>query len=177
MYTPSERLCIFATWETGERLDFRRLVDGSHLGALSNGNHARLDVMLVADSVIRAGHGFEGELPAGGWKRHELAARELFRSAAFIGINMRQLGTEHGVKRPGEGLQTEHICGGAIEDEENGDIVTKVLAEFCHRRFRVGIVAVSDHMALVRVLDGLQRVGMHPGIVVAGKTSAWFHDR
>ena len=85
--------------EAGQGLNFVRLVDCAHFCCLGNGDHSRLDVMLVANAVIGIADGFNGKFAIRSRNRDELAAGELFGRAAFVGVNMGNGGTDHSMER------------------------------------------------------------------------------
>ena len=105
-------------------------------------------------------------------QRNQLASRMLFRRAAFVGIDVRVVAAQHGMVRPVQRLQAEHVRAGPVESEENVDPRAEMLFEFRDRRARVGIVAVSNHVSLIGARDRFQNLRMHPGIVVAGKVAS-----
>jgi hypothetical protein len=80
------------------------------------------------------------------------------------------------VKRLGDRFQTQAIGRGAVKYEEHLDVCAKLIFESRLRRVGIGVVAVADHMPLVRPVDGLQYRGMDPGIVVAGEAASGFHE-
>ena len=157
--------------ELGQRLNLFRLVDRPHLGRLRNRDDPRLHMMLVADAVIGVAHGVERDLAVLMRQRNQLASRMLLRSAAFVGIDVRVVAAQHRVVRPVQRLQAQHVRAGSVEGEEDINPRTEVLFELRDRRTRVRIVAVSDDVSLVGACDRLQHLGMHSGIVVAGKAA------
>ena len=77
----------------------------------------------------------------------------------------------------GESLQTQNIRRCPIKNKENFDVIPKFPPEFRHCGFRVSIVPIPHGVALVRLLNGLQHLRMHNRVIIAGKTTTWFHDK
>jgi len=158
-----------------ERLNLLGAVDGAHFGGLSNGDHSRLRMMFVADAVIGVADRVQRDFTVLVRQRNQLAARVLFGSAAFVGVDVSVVTAQDGVKRPGERLQAQNIGASSVESEKNYDVWSKVLLEFLDRRPCVSVVTVSHYMALISSGDGGKNLGMYPGIVIAGKIAGWLN--
>ena len=163
--------------EPRQLLDLRRLVNRPHFGGLRNGDNPRLNVVLVAYIVIGMRGRGNGKLAIGRRKRDKLAAGQLFGRAAFVGINMRELGAKNGMVRACQRLQAEHVGGSTVEDEEHLDVGAEVLAKFLDGRSGIRVVTIADNVAAVGAGNGFKHLGMDVGIVVAGKTAARIHNK
>src|SRR5438445_12591219 len=161
--------------EAGQGLYFFRLVKRAHLGGLGDGYHLGLNVMLIADSVIRRLHGIECQLAIGGGDGNELAASEFFGSAALVGIDVRGFGADHRVIGLGERLQTEHVGGGAVEDKKDFYLPTEMLPELSDCGGGVRVIAITDDVALVGGCDRFQNGRVNSGVIVAGKAACGLH--
>jgi hypothetical protein len=131
--------------------------------------------MLVANSVIGGPNRFDSELARRRREGNKLAARELLRGAAFVGMNMCNFGAEHGMIRMRHRLQAEDISRSSIENKKYFNVATKVLTKLFDRRVGKRIVAVTDCVSLVGRCNGAKDLRMNTGIVVAGETANWFH--
>ena len=85
---------------------------------------------------------------------------------------MSRLGTDDCVVGIGESFQAQAICGGAIEDKENLDVIPEDAFEVAYSGLGVGVVTVPDDVALINSGDCLQNLGMDAGIVVAGEAAS-----
>src|SRR5207302_9366362 len=135
--------------EAGQGFDFVRLVYGTRLCGLGDRDHARLDVVLVADAAVSVADGFDRQFAVGSRNGNELAAGELFRRGAFVGVDVGYGGADHGMERVGKSLQAKAIGGGAVEDDEDFGVIAEMPLEFLHRRAGVGVVAVADCVSMI----------------------------
>ena len=86
--------------------------------------------MRIADAVVGMADGFDRELPVGCGNGNQLAAGEFLRRAAFVGIDMGGFAADHRVIRVGQRFQAQAIGGGAVENEEDFNVLAKMLLEF-----------------------------------------------
>ncbi len=133
--------------------------------------------MLIANAVIGMRRDLHCQLAVGRGQWNQLAAGQLFRRATFIRINVRKLRTQHRMIGPRQRLQAQHIRRGSVENKENLDVLSKMLAKFSDGRLRVGIISIPHYMTFIRASNRLQHLGMNNRIVVAGKTSHRFHNK
>jgi len=96
----------------------------------------------------------------------------LFGRTAFVAVDVGVVAAQHGMIGTSQRLQPQNIRAGAIEGEENCNVGPEMLFESFHRGAGVGVVSVGDYMALIDASDGLQNLGVHTGIVVAGEGAA-----
>ncbi len=157
--------------KTAERLNLFGLINSAHFGGLGNRNDAWLRVMLIADTVISMADRVDRDLAILVGQRNQLAAGMLLRRSAFVRINVGISAAQHRVEGPGEGLQAQNIRTRAIEREKNGDVRSEMLFKFLDRRPGIRIVAIRHHVALVGADDGVDHLGMHARVVVAGEVS------
>jgi hypothetical protein len=80
------------------------------------------------------------------------------------------------MKRIGGCLQAQAIGCSAVKYEEHLDVIAQLLPELCLRGMRIGVIAIADHVPLIRPADGFKYRGVHSGIVVAGEASSGFHE-
>src|SRR5712692_8798633 len=99
-------------------------------------------MMLVADPMVGVRHGFYRQLSDRRCQRNQLAAGELLRGPAFVGIEVRHLRTEHGMVGPSQRLQSQWVGSGALKCEEDFHSSTEMVPKLPHPRFRVGIVRI-----------------------------------
>ncbi len=158
--------------KAGQRMNLFRLVDRPHLGRLRDGDDARLHVMLVADPMVGVPHGIKGDLALLMRQWDELTPGMFFRGAALVAIDVGVVAAQHGMVRPVQRLQAQHIRARTVEGEEHVDPRPEMLFEFRQGRAGVWIVAVSHHVPLIGARNRLQNFRMHPGIVVAGETTS-----
>jgi len=152
--------------EVGESTNLVRLVDRAHLGRLRYGDNARLDVMLVPETMTGMVDGFHTDLPVLMWQRDQLAAGMLFGSGTLIGVNVRVVAAEDSVVGAIESLQSKDIRGGSVEGEEDLDTAAKMLFKFTDRRPGVGIVTIGDDVSLIHAGQRFKDVGMNSGVVI-----------
>ena len=132
-----------------ERLDFIRLIDRSHLGGLRDGDDAGLGVVFIAYAVVGVTDGIERDLAILVRKRKQLASRVFFRGAALIGVDMGIIAAQDGVKWASEGLQAQNVRAGAVEGEENCNVLAEVFFKFLDRGFGIRIGAVGHYVAMI----------------------------
>ena len=107
-------------------------------------------------------------------QRDQLASRMFFRRPAFVGINMRIIAAQHCVIRPVQRLQPEHVCAGSVEREKHVDVRSRNVLQISRRP-----IACTGRRRMPRRAPGwrghrFEHLGMHSGIVVAGKTAGRF---
>jgi hypothetical protein len=73
--------------------------------------------------------------------------------------------------RLSEGSEAQHVRRCPVKDEKYFDLWTELLLKFGHCRSRVGVIAVTYHVAVIGVRQSLQDFWMHPGTVVTGETA------
>ena len=83
--------------EARQLTNFLWFVGCAYFSRLSDGNNARLHMMLDADPMVGRAHRLERQLSVLGGKRNQLASGEFFRSAAFVDVNMGGLGADNGM--------------------------------------------------------------------------------
>src|SRR5271154_5717955 len=127
--------------ELGERLNFLRTVDRPHLGGLCNRNHPRLRVMFVADPVIGMADGLRNNLALLLRQRNQLAARVLFRRAAFVRTDVSVVAAEYGLEGAGQSLQPQYIRASPVESEKNCNVRSEMLFKLLDRRTGIRIVS------------------------------------
>src|SRR6185369_6683998 len=110
------------------------------------------------------------------WNWNQFATGKFLGSAAFIGIDMGKIGANDRMVGICESLQTQAVRGGAVENDEDFNVLSKVLFEFANGRIGVSIVSIPDRVALVHTCNRVQNFGMNPRVVVAGKAAHRFHD-
>jgi hypothetical protein len=103
----------------GEGPNFGRRVHGAVFARLRNRHDARLDVVLVADAAEPCRNGGDGQPAVRRRHAEELAAGEAFGGAAFVDVDVRQVGADHRLVGPHQRLNAEDVGAGAVEDEEN----------------------------------------------------------
>ena len=74
-------------------------------------------------------------------------------------------------------MQAEAIGGGSVEDEKDFDIRAKMLAKFFCGGGSIRVISISNDVALISGGDGGEDFGMNGGVVVAGKTAGWLHNK
>jgi hypothetical protein len=97
------------------------------------------------------------------------AVGEEFRRAAFVGLDMRRVRTDHAVIGLAERGQRQRVGGGAVEDEEHLAIGLEQPPEAVGRGLRPGIGAVGGGVAGIGRLHRGEGLRADPGIVVAGE--------
>src|ERR1017187_2749893 len=128
--------------------------------------------MLIADAMISVANRLERDLAVLMRQRDQLASRVFLRSAAFIRIDVGIVTAQHGVVRPVQSLQAQHVRSGPVEGKEDVDPLTEVLFEFRDSRSRKGIVAVRNPVSLIGPRNRFQNFRMYPSIIVAGKAAS-----
>ncbi len=132
-------------------------------------------MVLIPDAMVRTLHGFDGKLPIVGWNGKQFAPGKFFRSATFVGIDVRGLGADHGMIGIRQRFQAEAIGSGAVEHDEDVNVGAKMLLKFAYCGFGVGVISVSNRMTLVGGEDSRYDFRMDARVVVAGKAASRFH--
>ena len=132
-------------------------------------------MMLVADAVVGMTYEIHGEFAVDRAQRDEFRSSVSLGSSAFIGINVRRLGTDHRFIRTCKSLQTQDVGCGSVENEKHGDALAKMLFKFHDGGSREGIVTVADNVSGVGTRDGSEDFGMDDRVVIACKAAAGFH--
>ncbi len=101
--------------KAGQITNLLGLVNRPHFGGLSDGNHARLNMVLVADPMVSMAHRLDRQLAVRRMDEDQFATGELFRGAAFVGMNVGHVGANYRVVGLGQRLQAQAIGRGAIE--------------------------------------------------------------
>src|SRR5207245_10660732 len=97
--------------KAGQLTNFLRFVGCAYLGRLSDGNNARLHMMLDTDPMIGRTYCLDRQLSVLGGERNQLASGEFFRCAAFVHINMGSFGADNGMVWVGKRLQAKESGG------------------------------------------------------------------
>src|SRR5258707_6446964 len=155
-----------------ESLDLGQRVDCTHLSRLRDRDHASLHVMLIPDPLEEWFNCLWTDFPVLGRHSQQLTPSKIFRSAAFVTIYMRLLGTTDRLIRLCDCFQRQHVRAGSAKDKIDIDLLPKVLAKPRDGSSGVLIVAISDHVSdVVRFFNRIQDCGMHARIVIARKAS------
>src|SRR5437867_9655111 len=128
-------------------------------------------MVLIPDAMVRTLHGFDGKLPIVGWNGKQFAPGKFFRSATFVGIDVRGLGADHGMIGIRQRFQAEAIGSGAVEHDEDVNVGAKMLLKFAYCGFGVGVISVSNRMTLVGGEDSRYDFRMDARVVVAGNAA------
>jgi len=127
--------------------------------------------MLVADAVIGVANRIYVDFAVFVGQWDQFAARVLFRSAAFVGIDVGVIAAQHRLKGLGESLQAQNIRARSVEGEENCDVFPEMLFKLFYRGMSVEIGAVSDYMSLIRAGYRGEYFRVHAGVVIAGEAA------
>src|SRR5579862_2502137 len=103
-------------------------------------------MVLVAHSVIRAADAVDGQLAVDCRNRNQLAASELLRRAAFVGIDVGSLGADHSLVGLGQRLQAQAIRSRPVEHDEDFNIGAEMLPEFADGGLGIAVVPVPNYM-------------------------------
>src|SRR5579872_887981 len=122
-------------------------VNRSNLRRLCDGDYTRLNMMLVADPVIRMGDTLDRQFAIGCRNRQQFASGEFFRSAALVGVNVRGFAANDCMVRTCESFKAQAIGRSAVENDVNTDVVAKMLAKSHFCRFCVLVVTITDSVA------------------------------
>jgi len=83
-------------------------------------------------------------------------------------------GAHHGMVWPGERLQAENVCAGAVEDDEDLGVGAKLLTKFLHYGVGVGVGAIADHVPFIGECDRLDDFGMNAALLSLAKLRRGF---
>src|SRR5690606_39190708 len=89
--------------------------------------------------------------------------------AALVGVDVGGLGADDRLPVGGHRAQRDDVGGGAVEDRPGPRPLAEVAPEHVLQRLGVDVVAVGGLVAAVGVGDGLEDLGVHAGVVVAGE--------
>src|SRR5215470_5404058 len=135
-----------------------------------------LHMVLIANTMKRAGNRLNRELAVPGGKRDQLATGEPFGSATFVVVDVCCLAADYRVEGLGESFQAEAVGGSAVENRKDLTVLAELAAKVCHHCFGDLVVAVTYRMSAIYFRDSANNFRMNPGIVIAGKTAGRLHD-
>ena len=90
------------------------------------------------------------------------AVGEELRGAAFVGLDMRRVGTDHAVVGLAHGGECQRVGGSAVEDEIHVAFGLEQLAQAIAHLAGQRVVAVGRQPALVGCLQRIERFGQIP---------------
>ena len=120
-------------------------------------------------------HRLYRELAVSTRERDQLAASKPLRGATLVGVDVSDVGAHDSVIGPCHCLQAEDIGGGAVENKKDFRVSAEVLSKFFHSRGRVGVITVTNRVAMVGVTEGCKNFRMNTSIIVAGKAANRLH--
>src|SRR5438270_164880 len=85
--------------------------------------------LLYQSSVVSTADRIEAQLAMLILDRDQLAAGEFLGRPAFIGIDVGEVSADDGVVGIGKRLQAKAVCRGAVEDDEDLDVVSEMFFE------------------------------------------------
>src|SRR5688572_4705942 len=157
--------------EIGDSSDLALRVDRAILRRLRDGDRARLNMVLVPQVMKVLRNAGDGDLPVRSGDRQELATDLFFRCARLGGMDVRRVRADDRLMRAHHALQTEHICGGAAEEEEDFP-VTELARDPRYGIVGVSVAAVRRDMTGIHRTERREHLRMNSRPVVARK-AAW----
>src|SRR6202012_4971533 len=167
---------VIGVTEFADGPQLRQRVAGPQLRGLGDGHGPGLSVVFVAPAAQVAGDPVRGDLAVRGWDSQQFGAEDLLSGAAFVGVDVRGLGTDHRLVPPQQEAEPPNVGGPAVEDEEHVTLGPEQLAQLGGGPARPLVFAVRRGVAGVGGDDRVHYGLVGPGVVVASETLVLTHD-